>query len=581
MSQKHRHAWIRFIVRPWAAVVLFFCGVLLCLAGLVLWAGYQTQQAFSQVQQGDFKAAHTHVQLSRPIVSSLNIITAGLIPDLVVWHEALTLPEQVQGIAQAATDISEQVLQNDHATSISSLSEPLATIDASLTIIDTQLPHTILLKYHIPEQYLALLPSAAESIQNLQTLIDSVSQGKQTWIIILQNSNELRATGGFPGSYVLLNFDNGVLAEMVVEDIYDADGQFKGYVGAPAGIREYTSGAQGLRLPDANWWPDFPQSAQTMLQFFALGDKRNIAGLVAVNLHTAQSLLSITGPLWLPDYNTEVNQENVGEVLRAERSDFFPGSTQKKHLLTLTLIQLKQKLSTLTGEQRVQLFSSLKKNIAEKDIQVYSTRPELQEIFSYYHLTGELKSLTVNTNSIQQCQCQPVALALVESNVGINKVNKYVTRSNTVQFDSHSLVLTSHFTNNAASLTATDLSSILELPTEAQPRNGNGYLNYYRILISPEYSVKSITIDGQPVAKWDQEPITTSAGEAFLQIGVLVGVPEQSSKDVKIELHTDRSTVPEALILFKQAGVPPTQYTVTTPTKSQQFLLDTNQAVTL
>lgn len=581
MSQRLQRRWMRFFFKPWVTAFIFTMGIVLCVLGLLLWASYNSLLAFTSLQKGDFAAAHRYVELSVPVVTTFNTLTGSLIPDLVVWHEALTIPTQVETVTTLTTAIGEGALQNQNATSITTLKEPLAQLSSSVSRIEEKLPHTIFLKHHIPQKYVELLPTIDQALHQSQAIIDDVSQGKQTWIVILQNSNELRATGGFPGSYVLLNFNQGILTEMVVEDIYDADGQFKGYVAAPAGIREYTSGAKGLRLPDANWWPDFPQSAQTMLQFFALGDKRNIAGLVAVNLRAAQSMLSITGPLWLPDYNTEVSQNNVDEVLRAERSEFFPGSTQKKHLLSLTLIQLKQKLSELSGEQRQQLFSAFKKDFAEKDIQVYSTRPDLQEIFSDYHITGELKDSSVINKDVANCQCQPVSVALVESNVGINKVNKYVTRTNSLRFEPQTLVLTTNFTNNAAPLSATDLSSLLGLPAEAQPRNGNGYLNYYRVLISPEYSVKNVTINGQTVGHFDQEIVTTSSGAQFLQIGILVGIPEKNNAEVTFELHTNRPTTPEALILYKQAGVPPTQYTVATPTKTQEFELDTNQALSL
>ena len=67
---------------------------------------------------------------------------------------------------------------------------------------------------------------------------------------------ELRPTGGFIGSYAIMTFDKGRLAEIVVNDVYTADGQLKGHVDPPEPIRKYL-GEGGWFLRDSNWDPDF------------------------------------------------------------------------------------------------------------------------------------------------------------------------------------------------------------------------------------------------------------------------------------------------------------------------------------
>jgi hypothetical protein len=577
MSNTPRKGWLKHMRHPIVTLSITGLGFLLCCTGLLLLASYNTTQAFAYLQKEDFATSQKYAQKSSAIVSSFAFVTAGLIPDLVVWQEALKLPTETAALVEASITIAEQSFQSDTHTSIEEVLPSIKNMADSLKIIEEHLPQTLLIKKQIPENVTSKLPQLRTGLLEAETVINSLSQGKQTWVVILQNSDELRATGVFPGSYVLLNFDNGALVEIVVEDIYDADGQFKGYVEAPSGIKEYTSGSNGLRLPDANWWPDFPTSAQTMLQFFALGDKNNIAGVVAVNLNTAKSILSVTGPLWLPDYKIEVNQENIGEVLRAERSEFFPGSSQKKHLLTLTLIQLKQKISQLTGQQQSQLFSEIRRKFLEKDIQLYSTQPTIQDIFTNYQVAGEIsEEVFVNDPSVKECDCKPIVLSLVESNVGINKVNKYVSRSTELSFTPLTLNITTTFTNNSSPLSSTELSELVGRPIEAVPRNGNGYLNYYRLLISPEYSVDSILVGDVKVTTWDEENISTYSGLELKQIGVLLAVPEKKNNRVQFILTTKREPIPEVVVLFKQSGMPSTTYLIKTPQKTQEFSLDTD-----
>ncbi|MDP1743836.1 MAG: DUF4012 domain-containing protein, partial [Candidatus Amesbacteria bacterium] len=43
------------------------------------------------------------------------------------------------------------------------------------------------------------------------------------YVVLLQNNTELRATGGFMGSYARLRFRNGTLQSTKFEDIYEPD----------------------------------------------------------------------------------------------------------------------------------------------------------------------------------------------------------------------------------------------------------------------------------------------------------------------------------------------------------------------
>ena len=81
--------------------------------------------------------------------------------------------------------------------------------------------------------------------------------------------------------------------------------------------------------------------------------------------------------------------------------------------------------------------------------------------------------------------------------------------------------------------------------------------------------------------KWDEEVIKTASGEEFLQIGILVGVPERSTIPVTFELTTASTATPPAVKIIKQSGLPVTPYTITTPRGSQQIQLVSDQVILL
>jgi len=561
----------------WLSLVI---GVVLINLGMLSLACQLSFQAVTELTEAKFLAAAKTTQRAQVLIGGYRIITLGILPDFVVADQALGAISITLQTEQQFELLLVSALQAQSKQSLKTLLPNLKLIAQKLNLINSLLPKTWVLNRVLPDQTGQKIVAATTWLADLETLVTFLSEDKQTWVVLLQNNDELRAAGGFPGSYVLLNVDQGRLAEIVVEDIYDADGQFNGYVSPPAGIKEYTSANRGLRLPDANWWPDFPKSAETILRFFALGNKPHVTGLIAVNLSTAQKILSVTGPIWLPDYQVTVTDQNIGEVLRAERSEFFPGSSQKKHLLSQTLTQLKQKLTALNPDQQRQLLAFLLSEVAEKNIQVYSLQPTLQAIISRYRLAGTLGNTADWQAELTQCQCQPVWVGLVESNVGINKVNKFVTRSTKIHFDQDSTQVTTTFNNLATPPTETELSAFLAKPALQRPRNGNGYLNYYRLLISPQYELKTITVGQTNITNWDDQLLTTSLGLELRQIGVLVAVLEQQSSTVSFEL-TNQTELPAAVAIYKQSGLPPTKYTLSTPNFSQEFELRTDSLISL
>src|SRR5579859_7780532 len=105
------------------------------------------------------------------------------------------------------------------------------------------------------------LPNLIAKLDDINTLAQILLTNTHRYVILFQNSEELRATGGFMGSYALVELQNGRLTKLDIQDIYQPDGQFYGFVEAPPGVKDYLSSGKGLRLPDANWSPDFPTSA--------------------------------------------------------------------------------------------------------------------------------------------------------------------------------------------------------------------------------------------------------------------------------------------------------------------------------
>jgi len=554
------------------ALSLAVFGSILVLIGIVFLAVQHTQLAIAELQAQNLQRAAQSAQRAKYVSAPLRAITLNL-ADIAAWDSGLA---SIIALASVQSEAENFFLALAHSTEET---PDLGELNASLQELSTSMgtTHTLLTQARLAQQ---LIPSEQiATLDHLSTILESVTksiallmQGNQTWVIMLQNSAELRATGGFTGSYALLRLQDGKIAEIVIEDIYDADGQFLGYVSPPPGIREYTSSGRGLRLPDANWWPDFPKSAQTQLQFFALSDRDTISGLVAVNVDAVAQLLEITGPIWLPDYQLELTPQTLAGALRTDRDDFFPGSIQKKQLISHAFTMIRQKLTTLDAHSQQQLATLLPQLLEEKQVQAYAVDPALQQQFRESKLSGEIGLAAPQARALSNaCDCNPAALALIESNVGINKSNTAVSRTVTIDWlpDPGKLTLTIQFSHDGSY-------------QPASSRETSGYVNYQRIITSPFLTVQSIQLDGHVLSSVDADSISTSAGETLTQTGFLVPIPSGQQKTVVIELLANPETSPiDSLLLHAQSGLSPTEYQLRTPAATTQFTLRQDSLVSL
>lgn len=521
--------------RRWHLVSLAIAIAFGLVAALVIVAVVATSQAVEGAIRGNPAVIGANLRLALPLANSLNQITFRQSSTLQCWRSGLELLQHVPGLQQQLHQAAESY-QTIGVIELSGLARRLPQLAETTDQLSFCTKQSLLFKL-LPEQQrqswlkkISLLEDALAAAQPFFTQ-------DQTWVVMFQNTSELRPTGGFTGSYALIQLKDQTLQTIAVEDIYDADGQVVHFRTAPPGIAEFTSGDAGLRLPDANWWPDFPTSAQTQLDFLADAGKKELTGLIAVNLTLLQQILEITGPVALPDFQATLTPENAPTLLRSHAEDFFPGSRGKKQLLSYALEQLQYQISTLGSEQKGALFALLFRAAATKELQLYSTVPEQQAKFDRLGFAAALNS------------DQAPVLALVEANVGINKSNQFISRSLAVrqQADDVTAVL---YLKNTADQVAPDMAA-----------SQSGYVNYQRIVTSPGLSVTGIQTDTNPQPDLTTTSWTSASGLELIEHGLLLSLLPGQTQTVTFTLK--RSDPSRPFLLWHQSGTGNTPLTVT------------------
>lgn len=241
-----------------------------------------------------------------------------------------------------------------------------------------------------------VLPSFIAGLDNLQELSDflSVFLGKKDlrrYLLVFQNDNELRATGGFMGSFSLVDFVDGDLAEikMPAGGTYDVRAGFKELWQTPRPLQLIND---RWEFQDANWWPDWPASARQISQFYYKSGGPTIDGVIAINSDWLSDLLLVTGPIDLPEYQKTITAANfeweIQESIESERGD----SRQPKKILVDLMPELIDRIFKIESESFLSLIKVLGDGLERKDILVYLFNEEWQDFIVRNGWSGEMKT---------------------------------------------------------------------------------------------------------------------------------------------------------------------------------------------
>lgn len=196
----------------------------------------------------------------------------------------------------------------------------------------------------------------------------------RTYLVLFQNSSELRPTGGFPGTYGLLTMEAGKVKDWRADDIYNPDGQIKTLIVPPAQLQTITP-SWGMR--DAAWWADFPTSAKKTMQFWRLAGGASVDGVIAIHPEILKDILSVTGPLVVPGYDTTITADNFLATLQSQIEVDRPTGQPKRIIADLAPLVL-ERLTTMSGTDRARLLMLMKDALTRRDVMGYFADATMQ-----------------------------------------------------------------------------------------------------------------------------------------------------------------------------------------------------------
>jgi hypothetical protein len=246
-------------------------------------------------------------------------------------------------------------------------------------------------------------------------------------LIFLQNPSEIRPAGGFLGSYADVTLANGTITDISVYDIADADAAFAQKIVPPKPLQlEVTR----WRPADANWFFDFPTSASKTIWFFENAQfpcpmslvtcPISYDGTVAVSPKIVSDLLSVTGPLKLPDFPVAFNANNfLVQIQNLVQQGQAQSATYPKQVLRDLADAIFQKLASSTNEERQNLLGMSLDWMNKKEVMAYFKDSDFENFLMNYGAAGEVYGLPQKFNGDY--------LAVVDANINGQKSDLYVS----------------------------------------------------------------------------------------------------------------------------------------------------------
>ncbi|KKT74086.1 MAG: hypothetical protein UW70_C0067G0003 [Candidatus Peregrinibacteria bacterium GW2011_GWA2_44_7] len=239
------------------------------------------------------------------------------------------------------------------------------------------------------------------------------SEHPQHYLVLLENNNELRPGGGFIGSYLLIDLNDGYLDELSFHDVYDVDGRFSEIIPPPEEIATLTD-RWGLR--DSNLSPDMSLSAQKAQWFLEKEGGPSTDHVITVDLETVRQLLAMIGPVAVEGLQKPLEADQFETVLSYIVESKLSGAESPKTIFNSFIPAVEAQLRE--GGEGFPLVGLISEMARQKHLALYSKQEDIQAFFERWGMAGKIVAPPANED----------VLMVVSTSLGGNKSDAYLSQ---------------------------------------------------------------------------------------------------------------------------------------------------------
>jgi LPXTG-site transpeptidase (sortase) family protein len=265
------------------------------------------------------------------------------------------------------------------------------------------------------------LPQVVKTMRDADALLGLLGAGApRRYLLVSQNPDELRATGGFIGSAGVVEARDGHirLVEYGTSRRYDTPPEFRAI--PPAEFAEYL-GQNAWHLAGANWWASFPDVARQLAYFYSLSHPTEaIDGVIALDQYGLARLLEALGPVDVPEFGERVEASQVEAKLDhyVHAGDATDESSRKQFTAALSVAVLE---AVLAAPQATlpDLVKATRAALDEQHLLVWVTDADAAQVFATRRWNGAILPTSGD------------ALLMVDTDVVASKQSQAITRDAT------------------------------------------------------------------------------------------------------------------------------------------------------
>ncbi len=365
---------------------------------------------------------------------------------------------------------------------------------------------------------------------------------KKTYALLLQDNQELRPSGGFIQAIALLSFKDGQLIDYQVYDIYQLDQMVPGATDLPPEMKPYVAESKWF-AHDANWSVDFPSSANRVAWFIKQATNQQVDGVLTLNYESLATLLATTGEIQLPGFNQSLDHKNFFNRVEGQIENVT--NSQNQYFAQEMLEQFMTNLINLPAEKGAQILAFYFQQLENNQEFLVFFDSDLQQVIQELTWDGNLVRPQCPASFMAE-NCLVDSLYISETNIGLNKVNRYIQRQANHQVTFKDNQIIHHYQ--------------LDLSNTAYSNNFpfGTYKGYLRIYLPENSQLEAIKLDKNQLPT-DKFTLTKVKGFNLVEVVIEVGL----NQTAKLELYYSQNNPYQKAFTYvflnqKQAGLSPT-----------------------
>jgi hypothetical protein len=347
------------------------------------------------------------------------------------------------------------------------------------------------------------------------------------YLVLLLNSEEIRPSGGFPGTYAIVTVNQGRLVAYEFHNILELDAAYLARrttpLPPPGPLAEYLKVQEWLPR-DSGWSADFPEAARTLLTMYAVAGGEPVDGVAAITDDAVRDLVRTLGPLTvtIEGEQVTVDADNIIDVIESYRAG--PGERHKAAVGIIGTTLLDRIRAGGFDVQKLVL-NSIRASADRREIQLYAADPTLETQVTAEGWDGALVP-----------EASVPTLGLTLANIVGNKA-------------SNQLFVTSDLRFVTTPAGATRVTWTIDVTHHGDPDGDEMYNGFHRTWVAVYLPVGATLLRSVPTQ--ELPPVSDDARALGYQLAVLPGTSSQ------LQLTFDLPPGTHVLLLRRQPGANP------------------------